>query len=82
MQFEWDAKKEALNIKKHGIDFDTASRIFDDPVTEIKNNLKHSIVEERFYAIGNLGGRTLTVRFTVRGEKIRIIGAGYGDWSK
>ena len=28
--FEWDSAKEAANIKKHGIDFDTASLVFED----------------------------------------------------
>lgn len=30
MHFEWDENKNKLNITKHGIDFETASRVFDD----------------------------------------------------
>ena len=30
MKFEWDENKNISNIKKHGIDFDFASKIFDD----------------------------------------------------
>ncbi|MBR1635568.1 MAG: BrnT family toxin [Lachnospiraceae bacterium] len=30
MKFEWDSEKEIINIKKHGIDFEIASRIFND----------------------------------------------------
>lgn len=30
MQFEWDKEKERRNIAKHGIDFTTASYVFDD----------------------------------------------------
>ena len=41
---------------------------------------KHSQNEERFFAIGTLNGKKLTVRFTMRGESIRMIGAGY--WRK
>ena len=38
---------------------------------------KHSSEEERFFCVGNDGNGIVTVRFTVRGESIRIIGAGY-----
>ena len=31
MRFEWDPQKESINIKKHGIDFTMASKVFDDP---------------------------------------------------
>jgi hypothetical protein len=32
MEFEWDAAKERANIAKHGLDFQTASRVFLDPL--------------------------------------------------
>lgn len=37
----------------------------------------HSSSEVRYFAFGRVGGGILTVRFTVRGERIRIFGAGY-----
>ena len=40
----------------------------------------HSKTEERFYCFGKVAGGVLTVRFTYRGDLIRIIGAGY--WRK
>lgn len=43
-------------------------------------NQKHSSEEPRFYAVGHDGLGILTVRFTFRGETIRVIGAGY--WRK
>ena len=30
LNFEWDSEKEEINIRKHGIDFDTASHVFND----------------------------------------------------
>ncbi|MGR3177977.1 MAG: BrnT family toxin, partial [Candidatus Anammoxibacter sp.] len=30
MEFEWDAAKNQINIKKHGVDFDEAKTVFDD----------------------------------------------------
>ena len=78
--FAWDAEKEAENILKHGLDFTTASTVFLDPHRKIYKDSKHSKTEERLFCVGRIGERILTVRFTYRGQKIRIIGAGY--WRK
>ena len=75
--FVWDAEKEKVNIAKHGVDFVDASRAFLDPRRKIFVNPKHSETEERFFCIGSVDGRILTVRFVYRGGKIRIFGAGY-----
>jgi uncharacterized protein len=40
MDFEWDPAKAAANLAKHGIDFPSASRVFDDPaVVELRSRL-------------------------------------------
>ena len=78
--FVWDPQKEAENIRKHGIDFTTASHVFGDPQRKIIVDSKHSAKEERFFCIGKVAGRVITVRFILREQKIRIIGAGY--WRK
>jgi uncharacterized protein len=75
--FAWDPRKERLNIRKHGIDFTTAAKVFLDPRRKIYVDSKHSAQEERMFCIGKVGGKILTVRFTYREGKIRIIGAGY-----
>ncbi len=75
--FVWNVAKEKINIAKHGVDFSSATRAFLDPKRKIFLNAKHSGIEERFYCIGNVDGRVLTVRFVYRGKKIRIFGAGY-----
>ncbi len=75
--FVWNAGKERVNIAKHGVNFSVASKAFLDPKRKILLNAKHSATEERFYCIGNVDGRVLTVRFVYRGKKIRIFGAGY-----
>ena len=52
MTFEWDDNKEQINIKKHGMDFETASRVFDDENRiEIYDDL-HSDYEDRYITIG------------------------------
>ena len=75
--FIWNAEKEKVNIVKHGVDFPAASRAFLDPKRKIFVNTKHSETEERFFCIGKVDGKVLTVRFVYRGEKIRLFGAGY-----
>ncbi|MEW6008869.1 MAG: BrnT family toxin [Candidatus Omnitrophota bacterium] len=78
--FTWDSEKELANIVKHGVDFVTASKVFKDSKRKIYIDSKHSKEEERFFCIGKVGNKILTVRFTYRSGKIRIIGAGY--WRK
>lgn len=78
--FEWDPPKEAQNIAKHGVSFATAQRAFLDPRRVIAEDLAHSGREKRYYCFGEVDGGVLTVRFTIRAGKYRIIGAGY--WRK
>jgi len=78
--FIWDIDKEFANVYKHGVDFITAAKAFKDPNRKIFTDEKHSTREKRFFCIGKVEGKILTVRFTYRSQKIRIIGAGY--WRK
>lgn len=78
--FVWDPRKELANVQKHGVDFRTASFVFQDPRRKIFTDSKHSQGEERYFCIGKVAGRVLTVRFVYRDGTIRIIGAGY--WRK
>lgn len=80
ISFEWDEEKNAKNLKKHGVDFETAQYAFIDSKRVIAKDLAHSKVENRYYCFGKVKGGILTVRFTYRGKSIRIIGAGY--WRK
>ena len=81
MRFDWDRDKEAVNVVKHGVDFSEAQSAFADPLLVLAADKGHSKSEPRLFCIGRSGrGGILTVRFTYRGETIRIIGAGY--WRK
>lgn len=77
MQFEWDDEKEKINIVKHKLDFTTAAFVFDDENRLEIYDENHSSDEDRYLAIGAVGSMLviLTVVFTERGEKIRIISA-------
>jgi len=79
--FDWDPKKDLENKARHGVSFAEAQYAFVDPKRVIAEDLSHSTQEEkRFYCFGSVGGGVLTVRFTYREGRIRIIGAGY--WCK
>ena len=78
--FEWDSVKAEANLKKHGVSFAAAQLAFLDTKRVIARDKRHSRSEQRFYCLGMVEGGILTVRFTYRSEKIRIIGAGY--WRK
>ena len=74
--FEWDADKAESNYRKHGIGFETASKVFDDPfAVESIDPLGADFGEERFLITGRAAGLVLTVVYTERGENIRIISA-------
>lgn len=77
MRFEWDEDKNRINIEKHGVSFEDARMAFLDPKRKLRFNERHSRSERRFFCFGKVGTRVMTVRFTIRGENIRIIGAGY-----
>jgi uncharacterized protein len=74
--FEWDPNKETKNIRKHGISFEEAATVFDNPMFITVIDEEHSIDEERYITIGlSKYGRLLLVAHTERQEKIRIISA-------
>lgn len=74
MQFEWDADKAALNLKKHGVDFRDAVRVFYD-VNRIEwYDSVHSDEEDRYNTIGMVREVPFVV-YTERRERTRIISA-------
>jgi uncharacterized DUF497 family protein len=78
--FEWDSAKDQMNQKKHGVSFALAQLAFLDHSRVILEDLEHSNGETRYYCLGRVSSEIMTVRFTYRENKIRIIGAGY--WRK
>ena len=76
--FEWDEEKNKLNQKLHGITFEDAKFVFNDPFRIVLPDLYHSEKEERWLAIGVVS-RLLFVVFTAKSENIiRIISARMG----
>ena len=74
--FEWDAIKAELNKRKHGISFEEAETVFDDPLAVIFDDEAHSTHESRELIIGHsLQNTLMIVCFTERDGGIRIISA-------
>ncbi len=77
--FEWDEAKAAANIRKHKISFQEACRVFDDLFVLIEQDLNEDFGEDRYIATGLVEGVLLTVIYTERGVRIRIISARKAD---
>lgn len=76
MDFEWDPYKAALNQNKHGVSFFEASEVFDDDSSSSVPDPDHSIEEQRRLIFGRTSGdKYLTVSYTERNDRIRIISA-------
>jgi uncharacterized DUF497 family protein len=76
LSFEWDPRKAAANLAKHGISFDEAQSVFADPLGRIAPDPRHSADELREVLIGmSGGGRLLAIMFTEREDAVRIISA-------
>jgi uncharacterized protein len=74
-KFEWDDRKAEQNRLKHGVTFDEAQLVFDDPYAIPFEDEEHSTLEERFKLIGMATNGLLVVSFTYRHDHIRIISA-------
>ena len=78
MKIEFDTRKAASNLRKHGISFDEAATCLLDPLA-----LSHEDVEDvdakgegRWVLLGmSHEARLLVVVYTLRGESIRLISA-------
>ncbi len=70
-KFEFDQSKSELNLDKHGIDFNEAKALWNDPyLIEIPANIQD---EPRYIVIARLDGKHWSGVITYRGENIRII---------
>ena len=76
LEFEWDSKKAASNLRKHAVSFEEAASVFSDVLAAIYQDPDHSARERRYLTIGTSEqGRLLHIAYADRGERIRIISA-------
>ena len=75
MEFEWDETKNRANIRKHGVSFITATRIFEKPFLTRRDDRKQ-YGEDRYISVGDVDGvAVLVVAHTDRGGRMRLISA-------
>lgn len=74
MYYVWDPNKNERNYRKHGIRFEDAVDVFDDPYRVERFDRQHSTDEERYITIGR-AGKILFVVYTERKSSIRLISA-------
>jgi hypothetical protein len=74
-RFQWDDAKAATNIADHGVTFEAARNVFNDPFALDWLDESENYGEDRFAIIGGSEGRLLFVAYSMRGDAIRIISA-------
>jgi uncharacterized protein len=76
MKFEWDEGKAERNLLKHGVTFEEATTVFEDPLYVDFYDPDHSQDEERYLIVGiSSQRRLLIVSYTEREDSIRFISA-------
>lgn len=76
-KYEWDEIKDAKNLRKHGVSFQDATEVFDDPYAdEVLDKENSTIYEYRYRITGRIHNQMVVVTaFTPRGKRVRIISA-------
>ncbi len=70
-EFEFDSDKSKANLEKHGIDFEAAQALWEDPdLLEIQAKPGD---EPRFLLIGRMNGKYWSAVVTCRNQRIRLI---------
>jgi uncharacterized DUF497 family protein len=76
MKFEYDPRKAATNLRKHGVSFEEAITVFADPLRAVAPDTQHSWDEERLVTVGqSTKGRILFIVYTETDSSVRLIGA-------
>lgn len=77
--FDWDPRKAEANRRKHGLSFERAKAVFQDPLARIFADEWHSELEHRELIIGRLADRQLALVVFVEQPpgRVRIISARY-----
>lgn len=74
-EFDWDPQKAAANLADHKVGFEQAKGVFGDPFAIEFLDDREDYGEDRFVIIGMTEGRLLTVVYTLRADRTRIISA-------
>ena len=72
MRFTWDEKKRKANLKKHGLDFKNAHKIFAGATFSIPD-IRNDYGEDRFATLGLLEAEVVVIVHAEYENEIRII---------
>ena len=76
MDYDWDPDKAIANINKHGVSFEEAKTVFDNPLAVIFSDEINSVGEQREIIVGHSANNLLLmVSFTERPDTVRLISA-------
>jgi uncharacterized DUF497 family protein len=76
VEFEWDPRKAAENLRRHAVSFSEATTVLADLLSATVADPDHSGDERRYITIGlSNRGRLLMVAHVERRDRIRIISA-------
>jgi uncharacterized DUF497 family protein len=75
VEFEWDAKKEVINLEKHKMDFEFATAIFLDPDRVVCEDNRFDYGEQRLITFGQIADRLHVVVYVEKDAVTRIISA-------
>jgi uncharacterized DUF497 family protein len=75
LKFEWNKSKAKDNFTKHGISFELAERVFDDPFAVEFLDDREDYDEEHFVILGIVDRQILFVAYAERKDAVRIISA-------
>jgi uncharacterized DUF497 family protein len=78
MRYTWDETKRQANLKKHGLDFSDAARVFDGPMVLIED-LRENYAEQRMIGIGMLECVVVLIVHVESEDEIRIISMRKAD---
>ena len=74
--YQWDPRKAASNLRKHGVSFQEAVTVFHDALALTYPDPDHSVLEQRFLTFGmSARGRVLVVAHADVAAEVRIISA-------
>lgn len=74
-EFEWDAAKSEVNLSKHGVTFEAARSVFNDVFACERRDVDSDPGEIRYVITGVVNEVILTVVYTERGDRTRIVSA-------
>ncbi len=73
MRYTHDAKKRAVNLKKHGYDFKDAAKVIEGSATVTFEDRRFEYGEQRFITLGLLRGDVVVIATAETDEEIRVI---------